>query len=42
VWRIAESFRFSIINMLLARVAYPTRDDSEAPTTVKREQKSAA
>ena len=42
VWRIAESFRFSLINMLHARVAYPKRDDREAPTPEKREQKSAA
>ena len=42
VWRIAESFRFSLVNMLHARVAYPKRDDREAPTPEKREQKSAA
>jgi membrane-associated HD superfamily phosphohydrolase len=42
LWRIAESFRFSLVNMLHARVAYPKRDDREAPTPEKREQKSAA
>ena len=42
VWRIAESFRFSLVNMLHARVAYPKRDDREAHTPEKREQKSAA
>jgi putative nucleotidyltransferase with HDIG domain len=42
VWRIAESFRFSLVNMLHARVAYPKRDEREAPAPEKREQKTAA
>ena len=41
IWRAAESFRFSLVNMLHARIAYPKR---EAPSSVsvKREEKSAA
>jgi membrane-associated HD superfamily phosphohydrolase len=43
IWRIADSFRFSLVNMLHARVAYPKREDREASTAPeKREQKSAA
>ncbi|MFM8765994.1 MAG: HD family phosphohydrolase, partial [Spartobacteria bacterium] len=40
IWKIADSFRFSLVNMLHARIAYPKRD--ERPVPEKREQKSAA
>jgi len=40
IWKIADSFRFSLVNMLHARIAYPKREDRSAPE--KREQKSAA
>ncbi|MFM8983263.1 MAG: hypothetical protein ACKOLA_10230, partial [Spartobacteria bacterium] len=42
IWRIADSFRFSLVNMLHARVAYPKRDEREAAAPEKREQKTAA
>lgn len=42
IWRIAESFRFSLVNMLHARIAYPKRDNVESPAPEKRDQKSAA
>jgi membrane-associated HD superfamily phosphohydrolase len=42
IWRIAESFRFSLVNMLHARIAYPKRDNVETPAPEKRDQKSAA
>jgi hypothetical protein len=40
IWKIADSFRFSLVNMLHARIAYPNREERIAPE--KREQKSAA
>jgi len=40
IWKIADSFRFSLVNMLHARIAYPKREERSAPE--KREQKSAA
>jgi putative nucleotidyltransferase with HDIG domain len=42
--KIAESFRFTLINMLHARIAYPAkREEKESSaTTVRSEQKSAA
>ena len=40
IWKIADSFRFSLVNMLHARIAYPKREERPAPE--KREQKSAA
>ncbi len=42
--KIAESFRFTLVNMLHARIAYPSkRDDKEASSSASRgEQKSAA
>ena len=42
IWRIADSFRFSLVNMLHARVAYPKREERESQPPEKREQKSAA
>ena len=42
ITKIKNSFHFTLLNMLHARVAYPKRDDREAPTPEKREQKSAA
>jgi membrane-associated HD superfamily phosphohydrolase len=41
IHRAAESFRFTLVNMLHARIAYPKREEKEHPTE-KREQKSAA
>jgi hypothetical protein len=41
IWRAAESFRFSLVNMLHARIAYPKREERPQPT-IKREEKSAA
>jgi len=41
--RIAESFRFTLVNMLHARVAYPgKREEKEAAPSARREQQSAA
>jgi putative nucleotidyltransferase with HDIG domain len=40
IWKIADSFRFSLVNMLHARIAYPKREDRSA--SEKREHKSAA
>jgi putative nucleotidyltransferase with HDIG domain len=42
--KIAESFRFTLINMLHARIAYPAKRDEKEPSTitVRGEQKSAA
>ena len=42
IWRIAESFRFSLVNMLHARIAYPKREERDSSTPDKRDQKSAA
>jgi putative nucleotidyltransferase with HDIG domain len=42
IWRAAESFRFSLVSMLHARIAYPKRDERDGHTAEKREQKSAA
>ena len=41
IWRAAESFRFSLVNMLHARIAYPKRE-APPPDSLKREEKSAA
>jgi putative nucleotidyltransferase with HDIG domain len=40
IWKIADSFRFSLVNMLHARIAYPKREERSA--SEKREQRSAA
>lgn len=40
--RIAESFRFSLVNMLHARIAYPSRRDEKESTPSRRETQSAA
>jgi putative nucleotidyltransferase with HDIG domain len=40
IWKIADSFRFSLVNMLHARIAYPKRE--ERSVSEKREQRSAA
>ena len=42
--KIAESFRFTLVNMLHARIAYPAkREEKESPAVaVRSEQKSAA
>ena len=41
--KIAESFRFTLINMLHARIAYPAkREEKESSSTVRGEQQSAA
>jgi putative nucleotidyltransferase with HDIG domain len=43
IHKIAESFRFTLINMLHSRIAYPKREEKEpAASAVKGEQKSAA
>jgi putative nucleotidyltransferase with HDIG domain len=39
IYRAAESFRFTLVNMLHARIAYPKREDASAE---KREEKSVA
>ena len=39
--RAAESFRFTLVNMLHARIAYPKREDKD-PAADKREERSAA
>lgn len=41
IHRAAESFRFTLVNMLHARIAYPKQEDRE-PANDKRDQKSAA
>jgi len=40
IYRAAESFRFTFVNMLHARIAYPKREDP--PAADKREEKSVA
>jgi len=40
IWKIADSFRFSLVNMLHARIAYPKREERSTPE--KRDQRSAA
>ena len=40
IWKIADSFRFSLVNLLHARIAYPKREERSA--SEKREQRSAA
>ena len=40
IYRAAESFRFTLVNMLHARIAYPKREDP--PAADKREEKSVA
>ena len=41
--KIAESFRFTLINMLHSRIVYPKREEKDSATsTVRGEQKSAA
>ena len=42
IWRAAESFRFSLVNMLHARIAYPKRPEAGTAGNPKREEKSAA
>ena len=42
IWRAAESFRFSLVNMLHARIADPKRPESGTAANSKREEKSAA
>ena len=42
IWRAAESFRFSLVNMLHARIAYPKRPEAGTGGNPKREEKSAA
>lgn len=39
IYRAAESFRFTLVNMLHARIAYPKREE---PAAEKREEKSVA
>ncbi len=41
IHRAAESFRFTLVNMLHARIAYPKREEKESGSE-KRDQKSAA
>jgi len=41
IYRAAESFRFTLVNMLHARIAYPKKEDREAPSG-KRDERSAA
>ena len=41
--KIAESFRFTLINMLHSRIAYPKREEKDSPASaIRGEQKSAA
>ncbi len=41
--RVAQSFRFTLVNMLHARIAYPKRDEKDKETSSpRREQQSAA
>lgn len=40
IWKIADSLRFTLVNMLHARIAYPKREDR--PAQEKREHKTAA
>lgn len=43
IWRAADSFRFTLLNMLHARIAYPKREDKQASAQrQKPEEKSAA
>jgi hypothetical protein len=42
IWTAAESFRFSLVNMLHARIAYPRRAEREAMPRPKSGEKSAA
>ena len=39
IYRAAESFRFTLVNMLHARIPYPKREE---PAADKREEKSVA
>ena len=41
IYRAAESFRFTLVNMLHARIAYPKRDEKDTAAD-KREERSAA
>lgn len=41
IYRVAESFRFTLLNMLHARIAYPKREEKETSHD-KRHEKSAA
>ena len=41
IYSAAESFRFTLVNMLHARIAYPKREDKE-PSADRREERSAA
>jgi membrane-associated HD superfamily phosphohydrolase len=41
--RVAESFRFTLMNMLHSRIAYPSkREEKDPPSSVRRVQQSAA
>jgi membrane-associated HD superfamily phosphohydrolase len=41
--KITESFRFTLINMLHSRIAYPKREEKDSPASaIRGEQKSAA
>jgi membrane-associated HD superfamily phosphohydrolase len=42
MWAAAESFRFSLVNMLHARIAYPRRDDRDLSPRARAEEKAAA
>ena len=42
IWRAAESFRFTLVNMLHSRIAYPRREQRDAAQGKRPEEKSAA
>ncbi len=40
--KVGESFRFTLVNMLHARIAYPSKRDEKESAASRSEQKSAA